>query len=271
MPELPEVETTLRGIKPYLLNKKIVTVTVRDRRLRWPVGDEFEQSIERSVINSIQRRAKYLVLENKHGFFIIHLGMSGSLRITNAEETLLKHDHIIFGLANRKQMRFNDPRRFGCALWLGKNPFNHELLKHLGPEPLSNELEASYLFEKSRKRKVTVKNFIMDNKIIVGVGNIYANESLFMSGIRPTRQAGKVSKKEYTLLLKNIQTVLSNAITMGGSTLRDFVGGDGKPGYFQQTLNVYGREGEPCVNCEKTLTHKVIGQRTSVYCTSCQR
>lgn len=271
MPELPEVETTLRGIKPYLLNKKISTVTVRDRRLRWPVSDDFKGCIENSTIKSLQRRAKYLLLENKSGYFILHLGMSGSLRIANAKEDLLKHDHIIFGLANKKQLRFNDPRRFGCALWLGKDPFSHTLLKDLGPEPLSNQLEASYLYEKSRKRKVAIKNFIMENKVIVGVGNIYANESLFMSGIRPTRQAGKVTRKEYDTLLANIQIVLSNAIEMGGSTLRNFVGGDGKPGYFQQTLNVYGREGEPCVNCKETLKLKIIGQRASVYCIRCQR
>lgn len=271
MPELPEVETTLRGIEPYVLNKKIKSVEVRDTRLRWPVSKNFVQNIQGLTINSLQRRAKYLLLENKNGFFVLHLGMSGSLRITHEKEALLKHDHIVFHLPNKKHMRFNDPRRFGCALWLGKQPYKHDLLNHLGPEPLENEIDANYLFNKSRKRKVAIKNFIMDNKIVVGVGNIYANESLFMSGVRPTRQAGKVTKKEYALLLKNIKTVLSDAIKMGGSTLRDFVGGDGKPGYFQQTLSVYGREGEACVNCEQKLKLKVIGQRASVYCPNCQK
>ena len=271
MPELPEVETTLRGIQPYILNKIIKSVDVRDSRLRWPVNKNFTANVENLKITSLTRRAKYLLFENSNGFFVMHLGMSGSMRITSNKESLLKHDHIIFQLAGNKQLRFNDPRRFGCALWLGNKPYEDQLLSGLGPEPLSDEVSAEYLFKTSRKRKVAIKNFIMDNKIIVGVGNIYANEALFMSGIRPTRQAGKITRKEFDCLLENIQKVLSDAIEMGGSTLRDFVGGDGKPGYFQQTLRVYDRENEACVTCAEPIKLKVIGQRASYYCPKCQR
>lgn len=271
MPELPEVETTLRGIEPYVTGKTIKGLTVRNASLRWPVSTELQTHIQNTKVLSLQRRAKYLVFEIRDGFFMLHLGMSGSLRIVDQKTPLLKHDHLIFALANKKEMRFNDPRRFGCALWLGKDPFEHSLLKHLGFEPLEKSANAERLFQQSRRRKVAVKNFIMDHRIIVGVGNIYASESLFLSGIRPGRAANRVTRREYQLLLTNIQSVLAKSIEMGGSTLKDFVGSDGKPGYFQQTLNVYGRNGEPCVTCNTTIKNTTIGQRSSFYCPNCQK
>ncbi|NNC55358.1 MAG: bifunctional DNA-formamidopyrimidine glycosylase/DNA-(apurinic or apyrimidinic site) lyase [Pseudomonadales bacterium] len=271
MPELPEVETTKRGIAPFLQGKVIHHVEVRERRLRWPVPRNFASKIAGAEVLQVQRRAKYLLFELSHGYFMLHLGMSGSLRICNSEEALRKHDHLVFSLAGNKQLRFNDPRRFGSALWLGSDPHAHPLLCALGPEPLEAAISADYLFEKSRKRKVAIKNFIMDNHVVVGVGNIYANEALYLSGIRPRRAAGRVARAEYIALLANIREVLSASITMGGSSLRDFVGGDGKPGYFQQTLRVYGREGEPCPSCNAPIKQITVGQRSSFYCAHCQR
>lgn len=271
MPELPEVETTRRGISPHLIGKKIHKVDVFNKHLRWEIDNSFQQNVAGSSIKKIERRAKYLLFENQKGYFLMHLGMSGSLRITHAKEGMLKHDHIVFSLPENKHMRFNDPRRFGCALWLGDKPYEHKLLNKLGFEPLKKEADPEILFKKSRKRTCSIKNFIMDNHIIVGVGNIYANESLFLSGIRPTRQAGKVTRKEFKELLNNIQKVLEHSIELGGSTLNDFVNADGKPGYFQQTLRVYGRKNEPCFVCDTAIKTIVIGQRASYYCPSCQQ
>lgn len=271
MPELPEVETTLRGISPFLENKKILKVSVYNANLRWPISAEISQDLPGKKINALRRRAKYLILETTSGYMLIHLGMSGSLRITSNNDERMKHDHVVFQLAHQRQLRFNDPRRFGCLLWTQDSPEEHPLLINLGVEPLSEIASASALYLQSRQRKTTIKNFIMDNHIIVGVGNIYANEALFKSGIRPGRSASRVSKHEYTVLLDNIQTTLRLAIEKGGSTLRDFVGGDGKPGYFQQTLAVYGRAGETCFTCNSTIRSKFIGQRNSFYCPKCQR
>ncbi|NNL11497.1 MAG: bifunctional DNA-formamidopyrimidine glycosylase/DNA-(apurinic or apyrimidinic site) lyase [Pseudomonadales bacterium] len=271
MPELPEVETTKRGIAPYVVGKVIRGVEVRERRLRWPVPRNFSKQLAGAKVLQLERRAKYLLFETQNGFFMLHLGMSGSLRICAPEEALRKHDHLVFSLSGNKQLRFNDPRRFGSALWLGSATYEHTLLRSLGPEPLDNEITAEHLFAMSRKRKVAVKNFIMDNHVVVGVGNIYANEALYLSGIRPRRAAGRVSRGEYVVLLDNIRKVLDASIKMGGSTLRDFVGGDGKPGYFQQTLRVYGREAEPCPTCGNPIKQITVGQRSSFYCANCQR
>ncbi|NNL56361.1 MAG: bifunctional DNA-formamidopyrimidine glycosylase/DNA-(apurinic or apyrimidinic site) lyase [Pseudomonadales bacterium] len=271
MPELPEVETTKRGISPHLVNRVISRVDVRERRLRWPVPRGFAQRIAGHKVLHITRRAKYLLFQLEHGYFMVHLGMSGSLRLAGANEPLLPHDHLIFHLPNGHSLRLNDPRRFGSALWLGQQPEQHPLLRALGPEPFAAACSANYLFERSRKRKVAIKNFIMDNHIVVGVGNIYASEALFLSGIRPRRAAGRVSRAEYSLLLENIRTVLQASIEQGGTTLRDFVGGDGKPGYFQQTLRVYGKAGIACTVCGTAIKQVAIGQRSSFYCPACQR
>jgi formamidopyrimidine-DNA glycosylase len=271
MPELPEVETTRRGITPHITGVVVETVIVRDNRLRWPVTPALETVLPGQKIVAVERRAKYLLLQAATGTTLIHLGMSGNLRIVNAGEAVRKHDHVDFCLATGMVLRFHDPRRFGCVLWLADDPAAHPLLAKLGPEPLSDEFTGSYLFARSRKRKVPLKSFIMDSHIVVGVGNIYANEALFAAGIAPQRMAGEVTKKQFEALATAIKTVLSQAIVAGGTTLRDFLGGDGKPGYFQQELQVYGRGAEPCVRCKTTLVEIRMGQRTTVYCPKCQR
>ena len=271
MPELPEVETTRRGISPHIVGQKIKKITVRDARLRWPVPDDLPKLMQGKVLAAVERRAKYLLLKLANGTAIMHLGMSGSMRIVDAKTPVDKHDHVDILFANGKVLRFTDPRRFGCMLWDTGDVSNHKLLARLGPEPFTDEFSGQRLYELSRKRKTPVKTFIMDNAIVVGVGNIYANEALFNAGIRPTAEAGKISKPRYQKLADEIKTVLARAIEQGGTTLKDFVGGDGKPGYFKQQLNVYGRGGEPCNHCGKPLKEKHIGQRATVFCTQCQR
>lgn len=273
MPELPEVETTRRGVEPWASGATLQAVRVHNRALRWPV--DIPGEIIGATINRVLRRGKYLLFRFDQGTLIIHLGMSGSLRVLTQAHPLLKHDHVEFVLAASEHsalIRFNDPRRFGCVLFQpGDRPELHPLLRHLGVEPLSNEFSGDLLFELSRKRKVAVKNFIMDAKIVVGVGNIYASEALFMAGIRPTVPAGKVTRSAFADLAASVRQVLSDAVRQGGTTLRDFVGSDGKPGYFKQSLRVYGREGEPCRVCESALKGVIIGNRSSVYCPICQK
>jgi len=270
MPELPEVETTLRGILPHIHKKKITDIVIRQSQLRWPVSPEMSIHAIGKTIRSGIRRGKYLLLEVANGHILIHLGMSGSLRIISSDEPPLFHDHIDLRLG-KISLRYTDPRRFGCWLWIEGDPDEHKLLKDLGPEPLTENFDADYLWQKSRGRSKTLKEFIMDNHIVVGVGNIYANESLFMSGIKPIRKASSLTKKEAVLWVEKIRFVLNRSIDQGGTTLRDFVGGDGKPGYFQQQLLVYGRGEEPCVNCAKPLKEIRLGGRSSVYCVSCQK
>jgi len=270
MPELPEVETTLRGIQPHLLNQPVARVTVRDPRLRWPVPDEVRNA-EGQSFTGLQRRGKYLLLHLQQGGLIIHLGMSGSLRIVQHATPPEKHDHVDVELDNGAILRFNDPRRFGAFLWADGDMQSHELLRDLGPEPLSDTFNAAYLYERSRNRSVAVKNFIMNGHVVVGVGNIYASEALFMAGIHPQRAAGRISRQRYEGLVAAIRDVLSRAIRRGGTTLRDFVNSDGAPGYFAQELLVYDRAGSDCFQCGSAIRQKVIGQRSSYYCTLCQR
>ena len=267
MPELPEVETTLRGIAPFVEGQTIIALSVRQHSLRWPVTDNIEAIARGQKIKQLSRRAKYIVLQLERGSMLIHLGMSGSLRIADPSETWRKHDHIEMQLSNGRALRYHDPRRFGCWLWSAEN---HHQLKHLGPEPLSSDFDGDRLFQASRNRKLAVKPFIMTNAVVVGVGNIYATEALYRSGIRPNRAANTISKQRYQLLAVNIKEILAQAIKQGGTTLRDFVNSDGQPGYFQQSLDVYGRGGEPCNKCETTLKELKLGQRSSVYCPSCQ-
>ena len=270
MPELPEVETTLRGIEPLILNKTISSIIVRQASLRWPVPTQLlKDKLINNNFSGIRRRGKYLILQSSKEFLIIHLGMSGSLRVAQ-EEDLKKHDHIDIIFEDESILRYCDPRRFGCFLWTD-NPNIHFLLKNLGPEPLGNSFNGKYLFDLSRKRKIPIKNFIMNSKIVVGVGNIYASEALFRAKIRPTKQAGKVSLHNYQTLSEEIVSILRKSIDQGGTTLRDFVGSDNKPGYFKQQLEVYGRQGKECKICSSTLKNKVIGQRSSVYCPKCQK
>lgn len=270
MPELPEVETTLRGIQPHLLNQRVSRVIVRDSRLRWPIPPEVCKAEGQNFI-SLDRRGKYLLLGLDHGGLIIHLGMSGSLRILERASSPDKHDHVDVVLENGVCLRFNDPRRFGAFLWVEGPMLAHDLLKDLGPEPLTAAFTADYLFERSRDRRVAIKNFIMNGHVVVGVGNIYASEALYMAGIHPQRAAGRVSKQRYAGLVDAIRDVLSRAIKQGGTTLRDFVNSEGAPGYFAQELLVYDRAGSDCFQCGAKIRQKVIGQRSSYYCPACQR
>lgn len=271
MPELPEVETTRRGIAPHISEQRIRQVIVRDARLRWPVPRNLNKLLQGQPILAVERRAKYLLLKTPPGTLIIHLGMSGSLRILPCDTPHDKHDHVDIVLDNELCVRLRDPRRFGAVLFTKKDTTEHALLRSLGPEPLSDDFNADYLFAQSRKRKITIKPFIMDSHIVVGVGNIYASEALFEAGIHPRRAAGKVSKEKYILLVKAIKKVLTAAIKAGGTTLRDFTRSDGKPGYFRLSLKVYGHGGEPCPRCGKPITKAVIAQRMTYYCTQCQK
>lgn len=270
MPELPEVETTLRGITPHITGRKVTEVSVRQPRLRWPVPDHLPQLLTGQSLGDITRRGKYLLLHFPAGILLVHLGMSGSLRITTPAEPPLFHDHIDLAFGNQV-LRYTDPRRFGCFLWVEGDPADYPLLRRLGPEPLTDDFNGDYLYQRSRKRNLPVKQLIMTNDIVVGVGNIYANESLFMAGIKPLRKAGSLTRKNCHDLVRDIKFVLQRSITKGGTTLRDFVGGDGKPGYFQQQLLVYGRTGKPCNQCSKPLKEVRMGGRSTVYCTACQR
>lgn len=270
MPELPEVETTLRGITPHVVGRKASCLTVRQARLRWPIPANLAQLVEGQQLRAARRRGKYLLLDFGSGHLLIHLGMSGSLRIVRADEPPLFHDHVDLAFG-QQMLRYCDPRRFGCWLWLEGEPEQHKLLADLGPEPLTDNFSADYLYERSRKRSQAVKQFIMDSKIVVGVGNIYANESLFMAGIKPIRKAGALTRKDCEQLVQRIKFVLQRSIDQGGTTLRDFVGGDGKPGYFKQQLLVYGRGNQPCMTCKKPLKEVRMNDRTTVYCVVCQK
>ena len=274
MPELPEVETTRRGIAPHCEHQVIDKVIVRDGRLRWPVPDHLPELLQGATITEVDRRAKYLLIRVRsaqtEGTLIVHLGMSGSLRVITDNSQPLLHDHIELTLRNGVTLRFNDPRRFGCWLWTD-TPESHRLLASLGPEPLAAEFNGPYLYRLSRGKKVPVKSFVMDNHVVVGAGNIYANEALFKAGIHPKRAAGRISLDRYHRLAEAIRETLSAAILMGGTTLRDFVNSDGKPGYFAQSLLVYGRGGEPCRECGQPLKEIRMSQRATVYCANCQR
>ena len=270
MPELPEVETTRRGIEPHIVGQTIRSVLVYEPRLRWPVSENLSQVLTGNRIEAVTRRAKYLLFETPTGRMMIHLGMSGSLRIVEKPAPRRKHDHLEWHTDGGCIMRFHDPRRFGSVFWLPGDE-NHALLEHLGPEPLSEDFDADYLFRASRGRKVPVKTFIMNSQVVVGVGNIYANESLFLAGVRPDRLANSIARARYQTLADQIKQVLGQAIQEGGTTLRDFVREDGQPGYFKQRLLVYGRGGEACTKCGRRLAMSRLGNRATVFCTRCQR
>ena len=270
MPELPEVETTRRGLAPHLEGRRIRGVVLRRPDLRWPIPAEIETLLPGQRIHAVRRRAKYLLLDTDAGSALLHLGMTGSLRVLPARTPVTLHDHVDLQLSSGTVMRFNDPRRFGCLLWQPAGE-THELLQALGPEPLSEDFDGDYLFERSRGRKAPVKTFLMDQRIVVGVGNIYAAESLFRAGISPLRAAGRVSRERYDALARAAKDILAYAITRGGTTLRDFISPDGAPGYFEQELSAYGRGGLPCPNCGRAMKFANIGQRASVWCAHCQR
>ena len=270
MPELPEVEVCRLGISPHITQQKVVSVTVRNSQLRWPVPGDLNKLCQQRVL-SVERRAKYLLIRFKSGSLVLHLGMSGTLRIIDSTTPVAKHDHFDIAFEHGKILRLNDPRRFGAVLWFDQHVDEQGLLSKLGPEPLSDEFTHEYLYAKSKNRKVPIKTFLMNNHIVVGVGNIYANEVLFLTGINPIMPTGRLTKKQsYTLTLK-IKEVLTAAIKQGGTTLKDFTQADGRPGYFAQSLFVYGRAGKKCLRCESILEEIRQSNRSSVFCPSCQK
>jgi formamidopyrimidine-DNA glycosylase len=271
MPELPEVETTLRGIVPHLQGARIAGLTVREPRLRYPVEEGLAARLTGQRILGLRRRGKYLLLELETGTLLIHLGMSGSLRVLPADALPRPHDHLDLLLAGGRCLRLHDPRRFGSVLWTGAPPQEHPLLRHLGPEPLGPDFHGEHLYHLARARRVAVKAFLMDAEVVVGVGNIYANESLFAAGIHPARPCSRVGLERYRRLAECVRQILEGAIAMGGTTLRDYVRDDGGPGYFALSLAVYGRTGEACKRCASVIRQRRIGQRSSFYCPQCQR
>jgi formamidopyrimidine-DNA glycosylase len=275
MPELPEVETARRGLLPHVAGRRVGHVRLRRPDLRWPIPREVDALLPGQRIDAIRRRAKYLLLDTAAGSALLHLGMSGSLRVLPEDTPVRAHDHVDIGLegvdgAPDRVLRFNDPRRFGCLLWQAPGEV-HPLLAGLGPEPLSDDFDGDYLFARSRGRAAPVKTFLMDQAVVVGVGNIYAAEALFMAGISPLRPAGKVSRARYVALAEAVKAILAHAIARGGTTLRDFLSPDGAPGYFEQELLAYGRGGAPCPRCGRPMRQALVGQRASVWCGHCQR
>ncbi len=271
MPELPEVETSLRGIAPHLKGRRIIRLKVRERRLRWPVPESVDQAVAGQDIRALRRRAKYLLVELETGTLLLHLGMSGSLRVVPAATPPLAHDHIDLVLGDGNCLRLRDPRRFGSLHWVQGPAEAHPLLARLGPEPLGDAFSGAYLHQRARGRRAPIKAFIMDSHVVVGVGNIYANEALHLAGIHPARAAGRISALRLDALARAIARVLVAAIAEGGTSLRDFVREDGNPGYFAQSLRVYGRTGEPCPGCGAPIRQRRIAQRSSFYCPRCQR
>ncbi|MGW8247140.1 MAG: bifunctional DNA-formamidopyrimidine glycosylase/DNA-(apurinic or apyrimidinic site) lyase [Acidiferrobacterales bacterium] len=271
MPELPEVETTRRGIAPLVEGRTITEVVVREHRLRWPVTRGLVKKLIGQKIHRVSRRAKYLLFSLDDGTLIIHLGMSGRLWVVDANQAAIKHDHVDIALDNGKVLRFHDPRRFGAILWTTADPESHKLLRQLGPEPLGKEFTASYLYQTTRGRKRRIRDVLLDSQVVAGIGNIYANEALYLAGIDPRRTAGRISRPRIERLVSAIVEVLNSAIRAGGTTLRDFRGGDGRPGYFQQALNVYGRAGQPCPQCGAAVMSEQLGGRSLFFCRRCQK
>ncbi|KAA0445922.1 MAG: bifunctional DNA-formamidopyrimidine glycosylase/DNA-(apurinic or apyrimidinic site) lyase [Candidatus Thioglobus sp.] len=269
MPELPEVETTKLGLQALIIHQQVKKAVLYRDNLRWEIPQHLPKTLANQVVNSIDRRGKYLLLRFEVGMLIIHLGMSGSIKVLQSDEPLKKHDHFELIFTNGKCMRLNDPRRFGAVLFTQNN--SHPLLDNLGVEPLEDEFDEAYLYNKSRRKKQNIKAFIMDSKIVVGVGNIYACESLFCSGINPQNQADSVSKKRYKALTQCIKKILIQSIKAGGTTLQDFSAVDGQPGYFSQTLSVYGRKSENCDKCNSKISRITQNQRSTFYCPLCQK
>ena len=271
MPELPEVETTRRELEPRLVGRRVRRVLVREPRLRWPIPPELPERLEGHQITGLARRAKYLLASARDGTALIHLGMSGSLRVTTRDDPAGPHDHVDWWLDDGRCLRYRDPRRFGAMLWWEGPPAGHPLLSHLGPEPFSDAFHGTWLHERSRGRRAAVKSFLMDGRTVAGVGNIYANEALFEAGIHPGRPAGRISRERYDRLAGALRRILSRSIGVGGTSFRDYVRTGGEPGGFQARLMAYDRAGEGCVRCGATLRGRTIGQRSTVWCPRCQR
>ncbi len=269
MPELPEVETVRRGISPVCMGQTIVRVIIRDRRLRWPIDQDFEQRLVGQSIHSISRRSKYLIFKLNQGYWLLHLGMSGVLRLLTTDMPVQKHDHLDVILSQGVRLRFYDPRRFGASFWC-EDVAQEPRLAQLGPEPLSDAFSADYLYQSLRRRKSPIKPVLMNNHLVVGVGNIYANESLFLARISPLVPANVLSQSDCQRLVAAIKQVLHQAIKAGGTTLKDFKDSRGKPGYFQQQLLVYARQDQACVVCGAKIIQVVQAGRSSYYCASCQ-
>ena len=271
MPELPEVETTRRELAPRLVGKRVSRVLIRESRLRWPIPPEFAGRLEGHLIAGLGRRAKYLLASTREGTALIHLGMAGSLRIVADGEPPGPHDHVDWRLEDGTRLRYRDPRRFGAMLWCDGPPARHPLLRGLGPEPFSDAFHGGWLYQRSRGRRAAVKPFLMDGRIVAGVGNIYANEALFEAAIHPGRPAGRISRGRYERLAAALRGILARSIGAGGTSFRDYVRTDGEPGRYQARLLAYGRAGEPCTRCGAALRGSVIGQRSTVWCRRCQR
>ena len=271
MPELPEVESTRRGLEREILGRTIANVTVRDPRLRWPVPAQLARELAGTTIRDIGRRAKYLLIGVGHGTALVHLGMSGSLRLLDAGTAPRPHDHIDVILDDGRCVRYHDPRRFGCWLWVESDPARHRLLAHLGPEPLGPEFDGAWLHRRLRGRTAPIRNLLLDSRIVSGVGNIYANEALFLAGIDPRRAGGRISRRRVDRLVCAVRSVLRGAVQAGGTTLRDYARADGTEGEFASRLSAYGRDGEPCARCAAPIARIVLGQRTSWFCRRCQR
>jgi len=271
MPELPEVETTRRGIEPLVTGKVIKGALVHNASLRWPVPTGLGPILRSRKICSVGRRSKYLLLKFDRGALIIHLGMTGHLRVCQSGSARRKHDHVELLFTDGTALRFNDSRRFGAVFWTESDPLLHDRLINLGPEPLQDEFNPAYLYRASRMRKLAIKPFIMDAHVVVGVGNIYASEALFRAGISPLRPAGKVSRQSFVALVHSIRDVLNEAISAGGTTIRDFTDTDGRPGYFKQALKVYGLAGEPCTVCGSIIRQTKLAQRSTYHCPKCQK
>ena len=271
MPELPEVESTRRGLAREIVGRTVAAMTVRDRRLRWPVPDALPRVLTGRTIRDIRRRAKYLLIGVENGTVLVHLGMSGSLRVLDSRTGPRLHDHIDMVLDDGRCVRYHDPRRFGCWLWIDSDPERHRLLAHLGPEPLEPEFDGASLYRRLRGRTAPIRNLLMDARIVAGVGNIYANEALFVAGIDPRRAAGRIALRRIDRLARAVRCVLNVALEAGGTTLRDYAQADGAAGAFASRLAVYGRDGEPCPRCATPIARTLLGQRTAWFCRRCQR
>jgi formamidopyrimidine-DNA glycosylase len=270
VPELPEVETICRGISQSILKRKISSVIIRNHKLRWQICKNLPQVLIGQSIKTIKRRGKYILLETKIGALIIHLGMSGNLQIKPQEHIFGKHEHVNIVFGDKLALCYNDPRRFGAILWTTRNPLEHSLLKNLGPEPLEQDFTAQYLFDRARHCHAPVKQFIMNGRVVVGVGNIYASEALFAAKINPVQKANTITLKRYQLLTKKIKELLCCAIKYGGTTIKDYSDSQGRQGLFQKKLSVYGRQGQSCINCKTKLVYMLLGQRSTVFCPHCQ-